>query len=191
MDFGENGVRPKAWRSGFFYDNISDMKKRQGSSLTGITLASALTLAVVLLVSARSPASDSPTPGIPADIAVEHASSLTLSLRYGTGRSRGIVEIVTEGNDASAISVPEAWQRREVRGGTLAAVTADPPSLGFVRWHLPPRVTLSFWTPAIPSLVVKNASKTPLLVVTKRVDVVSGKVLEDSVIIKDKEVMVW
>ena len=126
-------------------------------------------------------------------IAVEHDVPLTLHVEESAGKVRGILEVSTEGASVAAISVPSGWQRREVRGGPLSAVTADESgaTLGFTRWHLPPHVTLSFWTENGPSLLIRNISASPLLILSKRVNVLSSRVDERSVLVKEGAVRLW
>ena len=126
----------------------------------------------------------------PAEIAVEHDAAVTLTVLQSSGKSSGIVEFTGEG-DHVRISVPVSWKRREVRGGALAAVTSDPPALGFTRWHLPESVTVSFRVKGSPGLTIRQASETPLLVLGKRVDVVSSGVIERSVLLKEGERQLW
>jgi hypothetical protein len=157
-----------------------------------LAFLSAVTLAGVLLltVSANRARTIKEEEAPLAEVAIEHEKAATLSVHQSTGKGEGIIEFSAEGSD-TAISVPETWQRREVRGGTLDRVTADPPSLGFTRWTLPSGITVSFRAEGNLRLVVRNASPTPLLVLGKRVDVVTGKTDERSILIKEKAEALW
>lgn len=171
-----------------FYDNINDVQNRQAITI----FFSAIVLAVILLITVHADRvrtiKEEGNP--PAEVAVEHEAPATLTIHQTTGKNPGIVEFTGDGGDVR-ISVPSGWERREVRGAALSAVTSDPPSLGFTRWHLPEGVTLSLRTGESPSLTIRNASAPPLLVVGKRVDVENGKTEEKSILIKEQAARLW
>lgn len=174
-----------------FYDNIRDVHNRQGNPFLLLTFLSALTLAGILLLTihADRQGSQADRPQT-AQIAVEHDAAATLKVVQSAGKAAGIVEFAAEGSIV-LLSVPSSWQRRDVRGAALTAVTADAPALGFTRWRLPANVTVSFRIDGSPSLTVRNASPTPLLVLGKRVDVVDGRIAEKSVLLQEGEVRMW
>ena len=163
------------------------MKNRQDHPFAIVLPLSALVVTIALLLNTHPDAlrsqtiSDAPSAGL----AVEHVSPLTLTIRMSAGKREGIVELSTDGTETAAISVPSAWQRREVRGAALDAVSADPPSMGFSRWHVPPGVTVSFRVIESPSLMIRNPSGIPLLVLGKKVNVLTGQIEEKSVLVKD------
>jgi hypothetical protein len=171
---------------------MAERKKRQAEPLKATALLSAFVLAAVLLLYAGGvgPSSTAST-GDTAEIAVEHSSAITLTLRMSTGKSKGIADVSSDGNDGLRVSVPAQWQRRDVRGAALSAVTSDPPSFGFRRWHLPAGATLSFWIGDPAHVRVRNPSETPVLVLAKRINVVTGKTDEKSVLIKEGTADLW
>ncbi|NOS68195.1 MAG: hypothetical protein HOO67_07625 [Candidatus Peribacteraceae bacterium] len=163
------------------------MRNRQGT----VIFLSAVTLAGVLLLTVRAEQAKIQQRKDPmAEIAVEHDAAATLSVHQTAGKNPGIVEFIAEGADVR-VSVPSGWERRETRGAALSMVTSDPPSLGFTRWHLPEGVTLSFRVEHSPALTIRHASIPPLLVVGKRVDLVSGKTEERSVLLKEGAARLW
>lgn len=167
------------------------MQNRQGTILLFLC---ALALAGILLLTVRAEQAATGkrnAGGHPAaEIAVENERAATLTLQESAGKNPGIVECTAEGSDMY-LSVPSSWERREVRGAALSTVTADPPALGFTRWHLPEGVTLSFRVPGSPALTVRHASSAPLLIIGKRVDLGTGKVEEKSVLMQEGEPQLW
>jgi hypothetical protein len=114
------------------------------------------------------------------DIGVEHGASARLMLTMSMGTEPGFLEVSQEGEEALRFSVPQEWQRREVRNASIKDVTADSPAFGFVRWKLPPGAVLSLTVPRMPAgLVVHNPSRTPLSIRLKRVNVETGDVQTD------------
>lgn len=181
------------------------MRQRQGNPFLLLTLFSAATLAGMLLLIARADRLRDRTTekkGPAAEIAVEHDDATTLTILQSSGKNDGIVELSGAGDDM-LISVPSEWERREVRGAELSAVTADDPSfaaeetaegrtdMGFTRWHVPAGVTLSFHVRGSPALAIRHPSQSPLLVVAKRVDVRTGEVREKNVLIKERGARLW
>ncbi len=166
------------------------MTKRQGSPFLLLTFLSAIALAGILLMTVREDRlrMQKSEVDVPAtEIAVEHDAAATLTIRQSDGKKEGIIEFAGEGADLR-ISVPSSWDQRDVRGAALSAVPSDPPAMGFTRWHLPKGVILSFHveeTRNFASLRIRNPSPTPLLIIRRRVDVVSGKVEEKSLLLKE------
>lgn len=168
------------------------MSKRQGHPFSIVLPLCALALTAVLLLQARSDrlASQASDPGA-AEILVEHGGALTLHVTMDAGsRSRGIVELRVEGSGA-IISVPSGWERREVRGAALNAVTADFSGFGVTRWRLPAGITLSLWTPGGVRMGIRNAGPVPVLVLGKKVDIEGGRVEEKSVLVQEGVSPLW
>ncbi len=171
------------------------MNPSQGRPLFGITFVSAVTLSVVVLLSARTSALradlEAKRLARTAEIAVEHADPLTLAIHLSSGTREGIVELRTDGAETARVSVPSAWELREVRGGALSSVTHDPETMGFLRWNLPGNVTASFRVTDTASFSIRNPSESPLLVLAKRVNVRTGAVEEESVMVTEGTVRLW
>lgn len=72
-----------------------------------------------------------------ADIAVEHTQPLTIRLRVTQNKMLRLIELGHDAPRTIFVSLPEEWQRGEVRGVPLTQVTSEPPSLGFRRWQIP------------------------------------------------------
>ncbi len=161
--------------------------------LQGVTCAASL-IVVGVILALRPHAQDrlpaATVGGGPAvAITVEHAAPATLTLSTSVTAGPGIAELRT--SSAVAVTLPSSWKEREVRNGSLRSVTSTVRS-NATRWAIPPGVTVSFSLSAMPSgLTVHNTSPIPLLIVSKRIDVKTGKVDESSVLIKDMPVGLW
>lgn len=189
------------------------MNKRQGHPFAVVIPLSAIVVTIALVLNARADVLRSqaiPT-AVPAELAVEHSAPLTLRLQMSTGKREGIAELTTDtsttltpsssdfgragsagGGETTAISIPSSWQRREVRGAALDVVTSEPAVMGFIRWHVPPGVTVSFRvTDDDSGLIVRNPSGIPLLIIGKRVNVLTEQVEEKSVLVKDGAARLW
>ena len=171
------------------------MTQRQGKTLTVVTGFSGVILAGILVMTShadrvRSDLQQQETHPS-AEIAVEHDAAITLTIEESEGKKKGIIDMRIDGPSGAAISLPSSWERREVRGAPLTSVPGDAPSMGFVRWHLPPGVTLSLWVTGTPDITVRHPSPSPLLVIMKRVNVLTGKVTEKSVLVKQESVQLY
>ena len=165
------------------------MRKSQGSSF--LPFLSALVLAAALLLAIRADRLRTvKTLGEPVTVAIEHDRALTLTVTQSTGKENGIVEFATEGS-AARISTPVAWERREVRGAPMEEVTSDPPAMGYTRWNVPAGATVSFWVEGSPPLTIRHASDSPLLIVSKRVNIATGSVDEHSILLQDGTARLW
>ena len=150
-------------------------------------------LAGVLLFNVHTETLKSQTvpPTITEDVTIEHTAPVTLTVLASAGKSDGIIEFHTDGEETVTLTVPTSWQRREVRGAALETVTADPLSVTGTRWHLPPRVTLSFRVQQSPALIVRNPSGIPVLIEGRKVNVVTGAVEKKNVLVKDSVIRLW
>lgn len=167
------------------------MKQRQGNPFLLLTFFSAATLAGILLLTVRSEGLSRKIPAqYAAEIAIEHNEAVTVTISRSSGRRDGVIEFTGEGSDLR-LSVPLAWKRREVRGTELSAVSVDPPTMGFTRWHVPEKATLSFRIAGNPSLTVRNASTAPLLLIGKKADVKTGHVEEISFMLNGGAARLW
>jgi len=105
------------------------------------------------------------------EIGVEHSEPAQVHL---TRSLNGKVRIVDIGNDSTNdvyVSLPDSWERGEVRNVPLASLTADSPSFGYRRWALPAGAVVTFhpvqdWR----SLTVHNASNSLLQMKVTSVD---------------------
>ena len=169
-------------------------KRSSGSSLAhAITgLAAALVFAILVL-SLRSGNPGNST-GENVNIGVEHEAPLTIEFRFAIKDNVpvGLVELSHEGRETIFVSLPESWERREVRGRSLTDTPSEDPSFGFKRWHMPEGATLSFRTPAMPrTLDIHNPSGVVLKIRIVKVDLTTGVVDRNVMLVKDAAVEIW
>jgi len=127
-----------------------------------------------------------------ADIGVEHAEPLSMRLEYVMRNNAALVRIAHSGSGIVSISVPADWQRSEVSGAPLADFRNDDPSFGFVRWHFPPRTSMTFSVRQAPDhIVVHNPSRAALKLISAKVDLQDGSVQRDIFLIQDTAVEIW
>lgn len=135
---------------------------------------------IVLVAVHRAPAAAAEQ----VDVEVQHVKSVSVTLALSPQDAPGLADLTEVGSEPVQVSVPQEWNLREVRGGTLAEVHADPPSLGYRRWHLPPNRTVSFTVPHVPASVrAINNSTAPLLFRLTRVDTTNTQKRTDVMIV--------
>jgi hypothetical protein len=116
----------------------------------------------------------------PADIAVEHQEPLDLMLAISRRGGEGLLDIEHGNAETVFLSLPDDWERIEVRDADLAAVTGEPPMFGFVRWTLPAGAGVRFRLPQAPSgLRLHHQSDAPLHLDITAVDLDAGAVAHD------------
>jgi len=121
------------------------------------------------------------------EIGVEHALPATLSLTASRGKGQQLMDITNDNNEILFVSVPEEWRRTEVRNVPLATITADDASLGFRRWHLPPKAGLGFTSAhAWKSITFHNPSGIALKLRVTTVDLERDTAEHDVYLVKDE-----
>lgn len=162
-------------------------------SLTPFTsLLAAATLGIVIVGIIRG--AENAKTAVRADIAVEYAAPVTLSLTVGTkGTSGGgLLSARHSASGSVGLSVPETWQLREVRDGAVEAVAADAPTFGSRRYHLPPGMTASFVLRPVPSeILLHNPGGKPLLIQLRRIDLATGRVRDDRLLVQQRPTPLW
>ncbi len=119
-------------------------------------------------------------------IAVEHASPASITLTVASHKGGSIIELHHPGSETIHVSLPQNWDRTEVRGVPLKSVTREDPALGFVRWTLPGGATMALQSPQIfDAVTIHNPSNIPLTVKTITVDIALGRSEQDAVIVGD------
>lgn len=125
-------------------------------------------------------------------IAAEHADSAAIALEMSTLAGNAIVDVRNESATAVLLSLPDAWRRREVRGARLEDSAPTETGLGYIRWTLPPNVTLSFSVPEAPKhLTLHHPSPGLLKMRVSRVDLRTDTVQRDTVLVQGKEAEIW
>jgi hypothetical protein len=161
---------------------MSGILSLHGKTLLGSMVLLAFSAALLLHVEGTHEASV-------VDLTVEHTTVFGLTLSLGNNETTHFIEMGNEGSSEIQVSVPEAWQRKEVRNVPLKSVVADAPGLGFVRWHLPAGAYVSYrtkegWT----SLVVHNPSAIPFKIRLTSIDLKKGTSDTNVILLKDKPV---
>lgn len=124
-------------------------------------------------------------------VAVEHTFPLSLTLRLSMGGSTRLIDLKSDHSEALLISVPADWKRTEVRGAALQSVTAEPPALGYIRWRLPGRASVTFRTEGTwRRIAVNNPSGVPLTLRLTAVDLERETAEHDVIIVKDEPALV-
>lgn len=127
------------------------------------------------------------------DVGIEHTLPISLTIDVSTLDGASIVEVTnTEGGELAFISVPDEWQRREVRNASIADVTSEESSFGFTRWKLPAGATISYRSQEVPeSMVLHNPSKTPVKAAVNRVDLQKNTLEHDIILVQDASALLW
>jgi hypothetical protein len=153
--------------------------------LAGLTLLLLLLWGITSMQMRRRTADLLPT----ADIAVEHTAAAGMTVTR-TADGRGPAEIRNDSNETLHVSIPDSWERDEVRGAPLAAVTADEPSLGFRRWTVPTHAAVTFIADDVwNKLHIRNISESPLRLGVVTVDIGSGKAVTESLLVDDESLL--
>ncbi len=129
-----------------------------------------------------------PEPGT-ADVGIQLTEAAAVTFTVGTRGDVRLIEIAHGGDKPVGISVPDTWTRTEVRGVPLSAVTEDEPSLGYVRWMLPPKAVVSFRSLSpFSGIRVHNPSDLPLTARMTAVDLDTKTTFTDSRILQGSAV---
>lgn len=165
-------------------------------SLRFHTILSLSALALILGIAARTAEQSPHLQAVLArgtvDIGVEHSEPLSMRLEYTTRDKAALVRIAHDSSETVSISVPATWKRGEVSGASLAEIRKDDPLFGFVRWHFPPRSSMTFSLPQAPAhIIVHNPSLASLKLTSAKVDLENGTVQKDVFLIQDAAVRIW
>lgn len=126
------------------------------------------------------------------DIGVEHENPASMRLDMTTLEGTGITEITNESPETLRISLPSTWTRREVRNVALSDVTSDPPSFGYMRWHIPAGGLVSFKMFTAPDrIVMHNPSGFPLKVRFANVNLETQEVVRDVILVNESPTPLW
>lgn len=126
-----------------------------------------------------------------AEMGLEHAKPVTLSIALTVNGPRGVADIRHDALETVRVSLPSTWVRREVKGAPLSAVTAEDATFGFARWHIPPGVLISFDIAPPASLVLHHPSSIPAEIELTRVDLAQGSVERDIVLVQEGSQVLW
>jgi hypothetical protein len=158
-------------------------------SLHGLVLLASFAAIVVVGLLHRGRAA-APS-AAPAMIAVEHQDPLTVAISVARNPHGRLVELTHSGGKTIFASVPQSWERTEVRGAPLASITADTTEFGFTRWTLPAGATIVFRTDDMfDAISFANPSPAPLALRLVTVDLPSSRTNIESVIVTGTPVTV-
>jgi hypothetical protein len=126
------------------------------------------------------------------DIGIEHSQPLSVRMEYSVRNTNGIMRIGSDSSETISISLPEQWERGEVTGAPLSALRKDDPMFGYTRWHVPEKTTITFKIPKVPEhIVLHNPSTAPLKLTVAKVDLETGAIEKDILLIRDSTVPIW
>ncbi len=149
-------------------------------------------IVILTIASVSSPSLASRLQRSVVDIGIEHQKPLTLSMEVGVQHTGANVEFFSESDETILISVPSNWVRREVKNAPIDTVSAEPPSLGFTRWTLPPRAGISFRLSEAPeSLILHNPTEVQMMLNLARVDLPTNTVNKDVILIQGNTQRLW
>ena len=128
----------------------------------------------------------------PVEIGIEHNEPLSVSIEASEMKGKGLLEIEQSGAEEILLSLPSDWIRKEVRNASIKDVTFETASLGFKRWHMPAGASILFELPKFPSsLIIHNPSKVTVKVSLTKVDMESGLVENEVVLVQEGPVKLW
>lgn len=167
------------------------MRERLSSSAQSIAGVGAflflLLLGFLLLITATKT-----RPQGSAEIALEHTTSLHLTIEVAVGKNTTLLEFSHSGDEMVFLSVPHEWIRQEVRNMDIRSLSVDPPELGFSRYHLPPQAGITFKVDhPLPSLLLHNPSHVPLEVALAYVDLERDTVTRRTTLIQEGPLSLW
>ncbi len=118
------------------------------------------------------------------DLAVQHTGALILDIDMTTKTGSSLISLTAKAKEPILISVPDTWQKTQVRNTTLAEVAEKERSLGFVQWHIPANATVTFKALNPPDQFhILNPNQQPMQVQYKRVNLSTGEVIDTSVLL--------
>ncbi|HBH20218.1 MAG TPA: hypothetical protein DEB30_05100 [Candidatus Peribacter riflensis] len=131
------------------------------------------------------------TTGERSEIGLEHQKPVSLALSLTTNGAKGVADMRHDALETIAVSVPSSWSKREVGGVPFAAVTMDPPTFGFTRYHLPPGAIVSFDLTPPATILLHNPSGVSAEVRLTRVDLEKDTVERDIILVQEGSTLLW
>lgn len=127
------------------------------------------------------------------NMGIEHTKPLALRIEYTSKSGAALVNIAHEnGEETAYISIPETWERREVRGVHINDVPPEEPSFGFIKWPLPAGSSVQFWVPVAPkNVVVHNPSGASLKIAVLQFDFLRNTVEQNILLIQKDTTTLW
>ncbi len=96
-------------------------------------------------------------PEVSIDIGLEHDGPVDLGMLVARKGTAGLIEVNNTSNAPLKISLPEGWERTEVRGGSIWLITEEDPEFGYIRWMLPPKMGMTLRTTSVPDVITYHS----------------------------------
>lgn len=163
-------------------------------SLHGRMLTGAIFVLIVsTILSNRAPVgSVAGQPTTDADIALTHATPLSLSVIYARGKKPEVIDLSHDAKDHVSFTLPSTWELREVRKGGLVHLSSTPSGLGFSLWKIPGGVTASFSIPEpLGHLTLHHLGSGSILVKTMQIDLQTEQTRKNSFLLENSQASAW
>lgn len=123
----------------------------------------------------------------PVEIGVEHSAPASMTITRSAGKATSLTDVRNDSTNPLSVSLPDDWERGEVKGAPLSALIGDGPNFGFRRWTLPAGMSVSFSAPyAWNELTLHNADESALHIKIITIDVERGTSETESYLVKDQ-----
>lgn len=123
------------------------------------------------------------------NIGIEHREALRIRIRVTVDRTPGLFEFSHDAEEPITIHLPASWMQRDVRNVPLSSVSSAQTDQGFTAYILPPNAQISFIVPTdMRPLSVHNASTAPLTIRYEKVDLQSGILERDVMLVHKGEI---
>lgn len=124
----------------------------------------------------------------PVEIGVEHAAPASMTITRSAGKATSLTDVRNDSSIPLSVSLPDDWERGEVKGGSLSDLIGDGPNFGFRRWTLPSGMSVSFSASyAWNELTLHNADETALHVKIVTIDLEKNTRETESYLVMDEE----
>ena len=124
-------------------------------------------------------------------IAIEHTSPASIRFEISFKENSALLHLINKEADI-AISLPEDWQRGEVKGVSLSSIKSDPPAFGFIRWSIPKNIQIQFRIPNTPTkAIVHNPSESSLKVTLATLNLETDEFNQNIFLLKEDPVTLW
>ncbi len=92
-----------------------------------------------------------------AEIGLQHETPTAVDMLVARKGELGHIEINNSSAFPLKVSLPEDWERTEVRGGSIWLVTQEDPDFGFIRWTIPAKMGMTLRTKQAPDSVLLHS----------------------------------
>lgn len=125
-------------------------------------------------------------------MAIEHGQVASIAITRGERNGTAIIEFRNDGEHTVLLSLPDNWKRREVRGARLEDFGPTQTGLGYIRWTLPAKATISMAASVAPRhLTLHHPTASPLKVELQRIDLERDSVDRNVLLIQSSKARLW